>query len=1041
MNKTRRRANFLRGMSAIMATLLALMIGAAAIVEANLSYVNARLGLNNYKIIDRAEGEKVDSIYFKSEFNSLEELVQAKNALGEELGAEGTVLLKNNQAALPVDISTERVTLWGLNSVNPTMAGKIGSSVSVTEDAGQVLYDLVTALTEKGFSLNQDMLSFYLREDINAEYGRKGGHSINPSFGKLYENGTTYCVGEAPASVYTDELLKSADGTVALVVISRDSSEAADYYPEMTSTGPSKKKANSDSFDRPLALSANERDVISMAKAHSSRVIVLLNCNNPVEIDELKQDEGIGAIVWCGEPGANAFLGLASVLSGAANPSGHLPDTFAVRPDLAPSMVNHGVYLYTNNSKNGTGDLMPADDKSDWYLVESEGIYIGYKYYETRYEDSVLGNGNADSTAGTAGGSWQWEHEVSYPFGYGLSYTTFRQELKSVEMHLGMPGTARVAVTNTGSLAGKSVVQLYVQTPYTQGGLEKAAIQLVAFEKTDLLQPGESQELTITFDPAYFASYDEQAVKADGTMGAWCFEAGDYYFSIGNGAHEALNNVLAKKLGTQAGLVMTAQTEEISPENAVLWTLQTTDIETYSTGVQNQLEAADINKLIPGTVEYTTRADWTKGWTPVEPITPVESMRKGLSNQIYTLHENGENVQWGVQNGLKLIDAVMTDENGAYLGVLPFEDDFWDRLVDQVTLDEAIYFIEKAGDDFEKIDSVHLDKVYCNDGPLGYTGDQVGGYFVRWVESDQQINPYYTPESNPYSSWRMATMPTEPLVAATWNKKLIEREGELLGEDGLYSKESALMGPGMNLHRSPYCARNHEYYSEDAMLTAYCGNAFCIGLKNKGTMGEPKHLAFNHQESNRSGLSTFFNEQAARENELRGFQLALSQNNARGVMSAFNRVGTEYSAGCRSLMVNILRNEWGFLGWCFTDMINGPDYMNWRDAVANGGGFMLASTVYANSAIGEMANSKALIEKDANFQQEMKQSLKHFLYTTAQSNAMNGVSATTETVFVRTWLQNALLGGEIALSVLTVLIVAAAVVYEKKSRKTMKMEG
>ena len=1043
MNKKKGSGGLWRGLTAVFASLLALIIGLTYIAQANAAIINTRMGITNYKIVDKADGEKVDSIYYKSEFSSLSDLIAAKDQLAQDISAEGTVLFKNLNGTLPLDAGSETVTLWGLNSVNPTLGGMIGSSVSVASDAGQVQYDLVGALKEKGYTLNDTLLSFYQQEDMTKNYGRKGGHSLTPSFGKMYENPSGYCVGEAPASVYTDDLLASADGTTALVVISRDNSEAADYNPNMESVSPGKKIENSDSYVRPLALSTNEQAVIELAKAHSDKVIVLLNCDNPVEIDALKQDEGIGAILWCGAPGANGFLGVADVLSGAVNPSGHISDTWAVNSASAPAMVNFGVYMYTNNSQNGTGEVLTEDDKGDWYLVESEGIYTGYKYYETRYEDQVLNQGNATDGAGTEADSWNYSDEVSYAFGYGLSYTTFDQTLTGIQWEgPGHTGQATVTVTNTGDVAGKSVVQLYVQAPYKQGGLEKAAIQLIAFEKTDSLEPGASQEVTVEFDPLYFASYDETATKADGTLGAWTLEDGDYYFAIGNGAHEALNNVLAKKNGSEEGLVTTADTEVIMADNAIAYNLAATDIETYSAGVENQLQDMDINKLIADTVEYTTRADWTKGWTPVAAITPTEAMMTGLKDSLYTFSENtGDTgaVTWGQAGARKLIDAVVIGEDGTYQGAMDFDDPIWDELLNQVTLDEAIQFIQQAGDDFENLDSIQLAKTYANDGPLGYTGDQVGGYFVRWTASDKDTNPYYTAEADAMASYRMATMPTEPIVAATFNKALIEREGELLGEDGLYSKESSLFAPGLNLHRTVYCARNHEYYSEDPVLTAYCGNALCVGLKSKGTMAEPKHFAFNHQESNRSGVSTFLTEQAARENELRGFMMSMSANNAQGVMTAFNRAGTAYDGAYRNLLVNVVRNEWGYKGWFVTDMINGADYMNWRDIVAGGGGGALTTSAYDTSNIGAMANSKAAIEKDVWFQEQMREGIRYYIYNLAQSNAMNGISSTTEIVYVTTWYERLLQILTWALAALTVISLVIAGYNDVKSLR--KKEG
>ncbi len=1019
-------SNAWRGLTSLSAGLMALLIGGTGIVNSNAAFLNSKLGTSNYKVIDNAEaGENVDSTYFKSDYSSVKEIVEAKNALAEEIVEEGTVLLKNENGALPLDASSEAVTLWGMNSHNPTYGGMIGSSATVNDETDQKKYSIEEAFALKGMQLNQDFLDFYA-SDAAKSYARPGGQGIKPSFGTMYENPSSYNVGEVPEKEYKDDLLKSADDTAAIVVLSRGSSEAADYNPEMT--GP-----DTDSYERPLALSENEKAMIELAKAHSTKVIVMLNCNNPIEIEDLKNDADIDAIVWAGEPGVNGFLGTADVLIGEANPSGHLTDTYAVLSTSAPAMVNFGVYLYSGNSQDKNA-LLTEENKADWYLVESEGIYNGYKYYETRYEDSVLGQGNASDAAGASGNAWVYEDEVSYPFGYGISYTTFSQKLDAVECEIGAAGKATVTVENTGDQAGKSVVQLYVQAPYSAGGLEKSAIQLIGFSKTGLLEPGASETVEVEFDPRYFASYDKTHANEDGTEGAWVLESGDYYFAIGNGAHEALNNVLAQKTGSEDGLVMTAESEEINADNAIKWNLAETDSTTYSGGVSNQLQDADINKLIENTVEYTTRSDWTKGWTPIEAITPTEAMMVGLSNSNYSLNENGEGVTWGADNGLALIDMLIIGEDGKPAGVTDLSDPLWDQLLDQVSLDEAIQFVEKGGDDIENIDSVGLPRNYANDGPVGFAFDQVGGYAVRWSK-DLSGREYYTTEDDEFANYSMATMPTEPLLGATFNKDLAEAQGKLFGEDGLWSNEGSIFCPGANLHRAVYCARNHEYFSEDSVLTAIMSNCICIGGKSKGLMVEPKHFAFNHQESNRSGVSTFLDEQAARENELRCFQLMLSENTADGLMTAFNRVGTVYAGACRNLLVNILRNEWGYDGWIVTDMINGADYMNWRDIVAGGGGNCLTTSAYETSNIGEMKKSKDEIAKDTAFQQEMKTSLKYYLYNIAASNVMNGTTSTTERIYVLTWYQKALYGASIAFGLLTLLFSVIGLVKRGKEKK------
>lgn len=1028
-----KKAKLWRGLTAVMAVLLCVSLSMQTIAAANANFLNAQLGTTNYIMVEKGEGDTGDGIYFDSEFEKLEDLVKALDEHAEKIAEEGVVLFKNNNNALPLNKSSEKITLWGMNSHTPTLGGMIGSSTGIGKETGQIAYGIEEAMKEKGFNLNADMMALYASPEAMA-YARRGfgqtGHGLSPAFGTIYANPAKYPIGEIPASLYTDALLKSADGTAAVVVISRDSSEAADYNPNMTNS------TKGDSFERPLALSQYERDMIANAKKHSTKVIVLVNAVNPIEIEELKQDNEIDAILWVGAPGLNGFKGVADVLSGDVNPSGHITDTYATNSTSSPAMVNFGVYMYNGYSKDEKHTpILTTANKADWYLVESEGIYVGYKYYETRYEDSILGRGNATAGAGaTAGSSWDYAKEVSYPFGYGKSYTTFDMTLKSVNVNVGGEGKAVVTVKNTGSVAGKATAQLYVQSPYTAGGLEKSAIQLLAFAKTDILEPGKSVDVTITFDPRYMASYDENAVKANGTKGAWVLDAGDWYFSVGNGAHEALNNVLAKKTGKTDNLVKINDDEVIKAENAIKWTLSRRDIETYSKNVENALQEADLNNYIENKVEYTTRNDWTKGWKPVLDVTPTTEMMVGLTNSNYTLNKNGEGITWGANNGLKVIDFMIVDENGNYAGVLDFEDEKWDKLMDQITLDEAIAFIEKGGNDIENIDSIMLPRTYENDGPLGFTYDQVGGYYIRWTE-DLKNQPTYVGEDHKYAKWSMNVMPTATLVAGTFNYDLIVREGELLGEEALWANESGILGPGTNLHRVPYCARNHEYYSEDSMLVAYMTDAVCRGGESKGLMMEPKHLAFNHQEANRSGVSTFFNEQGGRENELRCFQMALSNNTASGVMTAFNRIGTIFAGGHSGVQLQIMRDEWGFQGWVVTDMINGADYMNWRDTTAAGGGNCLTETAYAKSEIGTMADSKDAIAEDTHFQEMMKYNIKFWIYQMIGSNAMNGLTSNTEIVYVTTWWQNALTACVVATGALTALCAAAYVVVNLKANK------
>ena len=1030
-----------RGLAVLLASLFVLSLFATSIAGTWAGKINTFLGTSSYETVKSGESTS-DGIYFESEFGTLKEVIDAKEALAREISQEGTVLFKND-GALPLNAGSEKVTLWGLNALAPTYGGLIGSTTSVNYEAGQTTVNLIDALKENGVSLNEDLLSLYNSSDADA-YRRKAaffgqevpGHSLIPVFWPMFETADSYMIGEPPADFYTKDVLDAAKNTTALVFLSRDSSEASDYAVSTM------KDPNGDNFERPMALSDNEKALIELAKANSNgKVIVVLNSDVTMEIGELKNDPAISAIVWAGLPGAYGFRGVADVLTGAVNPSGHIADTYATSSISAPAMQNFGLFFFDAPE----GELDPGNDKGNWYIIETEGIYVGYKYYETRYEDAVLGQGNANGTAGVfaSQGGWDYASEVAYPFGYGMSYTSFEQQLQSVDFNIGGESKAVVKVTNTGSVPGKSVVQLYAQAPYIAGGVEKAAIQLVGFAKTSTLAPGASETVTVDFDAKYVASYDENAVKADGTQGAWILDAGDYYFAIGNGAHEALNNVLANKLGSDENLVKITEDEVINAENAKKVTLSTTDIETYSVGVQNQLQDGDIRKLLPERgVEFITRSDWNKGWAPVWGIAPSDEMLKNLHNQVFEFTENGEGETWDAGNGLRIIDMVLVDDDGNYLGTVDIDDPMWDELIANVSLEEAVNFMKGAGGNFEPINSIGLHVVTAYDGPVGFVADQVPSYTANWTASESDEPTYVGPDDE-FATWQMPTMPTEPVVAATFNVELVEREGELFGEDSLWSNACSIFGPGLNNHRATYCSRNHEYYSEDSMLTNIMGVAACKGGQSKGLMMEPKHFALNHQEANRSGTATFISEQGARETELRGFQGCLEGNYAQGVMTAFNRLGCVYAGAHRGLLTGILRDEWGYTGYIVTDMINGPEYMNWRDVTFAGGGGCLTENAYDTSIIGDpnSADNMKLIEKDTAFQQELKQMLKYDLYTFANSNTMNGVTSDTRVVRVHPWWETTLTAINWATGILTLAACAWYVSTLLKKKETPPAEA
>lgn len=531
------------------------------------------------------------------------------------------------------------------------------------------------------------------------------------------------------------------------------------------------------------------------------------------------------------------------------------------------------------------------------------------------------------------------------------------------------------------------------------------------------------------------ASYDESRGNSEGGRGSWVLSQGDYLFSIGNGVHEAMNGILAYKTGGAASLTKAVDDESPNADNVSTFTLDREDATTYSQGVSNRLQDADLNNLIDGSVEYTTRSDWTKGWEPVESITPTDDMMQGLTNSRHELTENGDGTVWEQESGLTIANMIQTDDDGNFAGVLPLDDPQWDRLIDGMSLDEAINFTEKQGDGLESIESIALPSGYQPDGPVGTTYDQVPGYAAQWNDADAD-EPTYVSSSDDKSDWSMTTFQTEPVVAATFDTALVEREGELLGEDSLWSNTYAIQAPGMNLHRNTYNARNHEYFSEDPVLTSAIGMAYSAGGKSRGCIMIAKHLAFNHQEANRAGLSTFFNEQAGRENELRAFQHLLSTNTSMGVMTAFNRVGVDYAGAHDGLINQILRGEWGYEGFIVTDMIDGADYMNWLDVTAVGGGNLLTTSAYETSDIGTMAASKDRIEKDTAFQLSLKSNVKYWAHALAGSSLMNGLTSDTRVVFRYTWWQWCAFA---VCGVFAVLCAASMALYARDARGTKRI--
>ena len=810
------------------------------------------------------------------------------------------------------------------------------------------------------------------------------------------------------------------DYNVMLVTIGRSSTENGTYLPGVDGVDASQDLNQTD----PLGLSDDERDLINAAveekENNGGKVIVMLNNANAMEIDEIKNNDGVDAIMEVGLPGGYGFYGVADILSGEANPSGHLTDTYAVTNANSPAAQNFGNYEWTNADPAVN---INAEE------VEAEGIYTGYKYYETRYADTVLGQGNADATVGSSTGkAWDYDDEVSYPFGYGLSYTTFEQTLKSVDVDLAnRTVTAEVDVKNTGDVAGKDVVQLYTSVPYTdydvENKVEKSAVQLLDYEKTDMIEPGESQTVTITADAQDMASWDSSCENEAGTTGNWILDNGTYYFTVGNGAHEAVNNILAAQ----------DQIVEGNKDNVQTWELGDFDSSSFAvtlngTPVENQLQDADLNNWMEDTVTYLSRNDWEGTWPETyKDLTATDEMISTMADDYSDIEANGDpsSVTFGADNGMTLANMK---------GVEDITDERWSTLMDQLTLEECLIRTGLGGTSTKVIESITSPEAIQNDGPNGFNSYPLGQY----ANSDASTgDPCVIAEDDPNRDYKMGVMANETVIGQTFSKQLAAEWGKAVGNYSLWANTAIWWGVGTNLHRTPYNARNHEYFSEDAVLTAGQGAAIIKAGHDYGVLIAPKHLAFNDTEINRTGIAEFMTEQAARENELRGTQSCIEDANALAVMTTYNRVGCVTSNAHTGLLLNILHKEWGFKGLMSEDFIQDPAYTKIRMAVHNG------VTMTCNTGDNTMAAVEAVwpywsvenASQSEEFLTDLKQAMLYQNYALANSNAMDGMSTSTHIEKLNTWYDNLITGLRIGFGVLTVLCAAMYLLGLKKKEQ------
>ena len=880
-------------------------------------------------------GSTEGSDYYPKTTSSKDEARENGDTFNVKLAEEGIVMLKNKDNAFPLPSGT-KVSVFGKNSAGIVYGGS--GSGAVDSSKAKTLHDSLTAV---GFEVNPELEAFYASSASGA------GRPNNPSdldSGKSVSLET----GETPLSMYTDKVKSSYSSynDLALVVLSRIGGEGFDLP-----------RTSAEEGKHYLELDKNEIDMIKHVQASGfKKVAIVINSGNAFELGFTKTDyEGIladkidGVFLMPGT-GTTGVMALGEILSGSVNPSGHTVDTYATDFTAAPSFQNFG-----DNSKDN-GDLMLKEDgtSAGFYFVDyEENIYVGYRYYETR--------------AAVEGETW-YQNNVVYPFGYGLSYTSFSYELVDQDS---LPTTltteefkVKVKVTNIGTKAGKAVAQLYGHAPYYAGKIEKSEVQLVDFGKTSLLEPGASEVLELNVNPYYMASYDYKDQNGDGFKG-YTLDSGDYTFSVRTDAH-----TLAGSTSFQLNLPSTIKYEKDPVTDTVVKNLYTDNKERYLDSdyhLQTLLSRSDFNGTFPVTPtgdDYKLTQAEIKILEDRNPNNPntyempnLEVPEEDADLMLYDLFEKNED------------GTLALDENGR--PYVLYDNPKWESLLNKVSLDKAKQMMNRAV--FHTIEIPEIDKprTYETDGPAGF------------------VNFMFTSEF-----YGCAAYCSETLVGMTFNQELVEEWGETVGEESLWGDITTVNGevvtkapysgwyaPGVNIHRSPFGGRNFEYYSEDPVHTGKMAAAEIRGTRRKGMYTFMKHFALNEQETHRSinGDISYCTEQAMREIYLKAFEIAVKEGKSLGIMSSFNRIGLKWTGGDYRLLTTILRDEWGFRGAVIDDF-NTPGYMPVKQMCYAGGDLNLSATRSWSKTDWNNANDVTVIRK----------ALKNTLYVVANSNNMNG---------------------------------------------------
>lgn len=815
--------------------------------------------------------------------------------VAEEIMEDGIVLLKN-ESLLPLN-ETKKLNIFGWESINPAYGGAGSGGIND-------LYDIVSlnqGLENAGFSINQELVDFY------NNYG-----ADNPEMSIQKQSWT---LPEPPVDTYSDELIKSAKeySDVAVVVLSRKAGEGHNDIPMDV-----KKAAydnNSDEYDdfpegeHYLQLSQTERDMVDMVCSNFDNVIVVYNGANQFELGFADEYPQIKSVVWCPGTGNVGFNALGKVFSGEVNPSGKTPDTFIYDMTTAPWWNNAEKIEYTNLADMAVEGMNAgtAQVYAPAFTNYVEGIYVGYKYYETAAQEGAI----------------DYDKTVQYPFGYGLSYTEFEQKMGELEEKDGQI-SVDVEVTNTGDVAGKDVVEVYYKPPYTNGGIEKSSANLIEFEKTNLLQPGESQTVTVTFSIEDMASYDENNAKA------YVLEKGDYVISINSDSHTVLDQ---KTYTADKDVVYKGENKRASDDTA----------------------ATNVFEDAKGDVTYLSRADHfanyeeaTAAPASAELGEPYVSEYHLNSNFDKTTYLNDKDVMptTGADNGLTLADMRDAD----------YDDPRWEKLLDQLTVDEMANMIAMAGYQTAAMDSVGKVATLDFDGPAAINNNFTGVGSIGF--------------------------PIEVVVASTWNKGLAQAWGECMGKISQEMGAEGWYAPGMNTHRTAFGARNYEYFSEDGVLAGNMGAKAVEGARKYGVYSYIKHFAL--YEGNAKMVSVWSNEQAIREIYLKPFEISVKQGGANAVMVSWSFLGDKWTGESSNLMNTVLRDEWGFRGMALTDFFrnNGHGFMNADAALANGVDAMLSTFNGEENNVANPEHPTAVLQ--------MRNACKNVMYTVVSSWAYDG---------------------------------------------------